>query len=320
MTTPSPLNAILRPLALQASWKNWQHRIQNSVVAAVIRADRPTADLVQRVRTRTAVLTYRGIDGRTTTVSFARDRTERSEVAVLDAFEHFYTRAEQSIIRPTLYIDHSGVRGEIRQCAASFPEVVLTEIPLGCLTELFHTAGRALPEAPKSSPRPRPPRIGKGAPTMHVATDASKRRGRAGVGISAVDAAGAVCVEYLPDIESVNLGECLAIELAVRRHTGRLEILTDSLQVATYLQSDDAAIPRWLLSSHVGRVQALRLKLRRTGSTVNWVRGHDGHQLNEAANRAAIAVRRNNEFNVSPTVASDMYERIGVDAVQIAAA
>ena len=320
MPTLSPLRAILSPVALHTSWMNWQHRTENTVVAGVIRADRPTADPVQRIRSRTAVLTYQGIDGRTTTVTFERDSTERSEAAILDAFEHFYALAEQSIIRPTLYIDHSGVRTEIRGCAASFPEVVLAENPLGCLSELLHAAGRALPDVPRSSPVPGPARSGKRAPVMQVATDASKRRGRAGVGISAVDAAGGVCVDYLPDVESINLGECLAIEMAVRRHTGRLEILTDSLQVATYLQSDDPDVPRWLISSHAGRIRALREKLQSTGSTVRWVRGHDGHQLNEAANRAAIAVRRNNEFDVSPAVASDMYRRIGGDAVQPVAA
>ena len=43
-------------------------------------------------------------------------------------------------------------------------------------------------------------------------------------------------------------------------------------------------------------------------------------ERDEAAHRAAIAVRRNNEFDVSPTVASDMYRRIGGDAVQLVAA
>jgi len=320
MPTLSPLHAILSPVALHASWRNWQDRTENTVVAGVIRVDRPSPDLTQRIRPHTAVVTYQGIDGHTTTVPFERDHTQRAEAVVLDAFEHFYALAEQSIIRPALYIDHSGVRAETRRCAASFPAVVLTASPLGCLSELFHAAGRALPEVPKSSKNPDPTRSGKRESILQVATDASKRRGRAGVGISAVDAAGRVYVDYLPDVESINLGECLAIEMAVRRHTGQLEILTDSLHVATYLQSNDPDVPRWLISSHAGRVRALREKLQRTGSTVRWVRGHDGHPLNEAAHRAAIAVRRNNEFDVSPTVASDMYRRIGGDAVQLVAA
>lgn len=319
MTALSPLRAIFNPLALQRSWVSWQHRTEKSVVAGVIRADRPTADPEQRIRPRTAVLAYREIDGRTVTAVFERDRFERPASAVLDAFEHFYALAAQSINRPTLYIDHSVMRAEVRDCAASFPEVALMESPLGCLTPLFHAAGRALPTPPRSTSLQSASACGGRGLVIQVATDASKRLGRAGVGISAVDGAGAVCVGYLPDVDDVNLGECLAIELAVRQHTGSLEIVTDSQCVATFLQGCRSDLPRWVARDYVGRVRMLQEKLRSTGSTVQWVRGHTGHPLNEAAHRAAIAVRRNNEFDVSPAVATEMYRRIGVDAVQMAA-
>ena len=320
MISPSPFRAIFSRIALQPSWAQWQVRTEHTVIAAVVRSDRPAPDAIHAARPRTATLAYMLLDGQVRTESLELPPRNRAEAVVLDAFARLYDLATPSINSPVVFVDHPVVRSELLSVAQSFPRVRLAERPTGCLESLFHLAGAALPDpvitttatevtSPSTASEPTRPVV------LEIGTDASQRRGHCGVGIGAVDSKGVVHTEYLARVDDINLGELLAIELAVRSHSSsRLKIVTDSQSAAELFQAPMKDIPAWVPSSYDRRIRKTQDRLQRKRSKVVWVPGHSGHPLNEAAHRAAVAARRNAEFGIDADVASAMYQRIGADA------
>lgn len=319
MYTPSAaLQLLLRQLTLQSSWEAWCRRNEQSIDTAVIRFDRPIHNTLHNTicdaRPRTAVIVYRRGATQHTEVMTCPSQTPVSVLA-LDAFEWLYRRAAEGLSRTSVFIDHSGVRNELIAVSDSFPCVRIVNLPTGVLQPMLISAGERLPEpaAPAVQPTVNPRKIA----ALAVGTDASKRYRHNGVGIGAVDAEGIVHTAWLPALTDINVGEVLAIALAVNQHHGRrLSIVTDSRVALKYLQ-----LPLDDLYTHMDviyacRVVALQRALERTGSQVRWVPGHSGHALNEAAHRAAVAARRNAEFDVSEDVAAQMYRSIGDDVLR----
>ncbi|MDH6284569.1 RNase H family protein [Prescottella agglutinans] len=314
MATRSPLQTLLKLLTLQASWADWTSRMNDSIPVAVIRAERPSPCASgRRMRSVAVVYQYRGTQ-RTEVLS----RTDgTNEALVLDGFEWLYKRAACGLARTIVYVDHPTVRRELAAVADSFPHVRLADQPTGCLQQMVMDAGTALPPhawVPSSANTAAKPRSRK-RPALEVATDASKRSEHDGVGLGVVDAGGSVRTGWLPAVSDINLGEVLAIELAVKSHPGqRLSIATDSQTAINYLRMPLDQLYNHMDALYAYRVVALQRELELTHSRVRWVKGHTGHDLNEAAHRAALAARRNAQFNVPEHVAEAMYQRIGADA------
>lgn len=320
MISPSPFRAIFSRIALQPSWEQWQVRTECTVIAAVVRSDRPASDAIHAGRPHTATLAYMLLDGQVRTEALELPPHARVEAVILDAFERLYDLATASINSPVVFVDHPVVRSELLGVAQSFPRVRLAERPTGCLEALFHLAGAALPDPKVATAEASPLALSMvSQPTrpevLEIGTDASLRRGHCGVGIGAVDSKGVVHTEYLARVDDINLGELLAIELAVRSHSSRrLQIVTDSQRAAELFRAPTQDLPAWVPSTYAWRIRKVQETLQRKRSKVVWVPGHSGHPLNEAAHRAAVAARRNAEFGIDADVASAMYQRIGADA------
>ncbi|WP_458682698.1 RNase H family protein [Prescottella equi] len=315
MATRSPLRWLLTLMNSHSSWEHWVTRTNASIPAAVIRPSRPTSGPSGG---RSVVILYRH-NGIHHTKILTGAKTSTVEQLILDGFEWLYQLAEAGLARTSLYIDHSAVRSELLGVADSFPNVRLADAPTGCLQQMLRDAGSA--QSSPVSPRT-PAMVGqctraarkKPQPALAVGTDASKRYAHDGVGISSVDADGRVHTAWLPGIANINLGEVLAIELAVKSHPGqRLAIATDSQAAVSYLRMTQEELYGQVEARFIYRIVALQRELELTRSRVEWVLGHSGHQLNEAADRAAVAARRNAQFEVPCDVAAAMYARIGED-------
>ncbi|MFC3961948.1 ribonuclease HI [Nocardia jiangsuensis] len=141
-----------------------------------------------------------------------------------------------------------------------------------------------------------------------IATDASARAGRRGVGVAYVTACGRWRQAYLPDTSAVAVGELEAILLALSDHPGRrVTVLTDSRSAIDWIEG--RAVIR---SQRVAkRVDAIR-RLRTDDVEIHWVKAHSGHLLNEAADRLAVAARRNVTAEV-PTAVRESIARNIVD-------
>ena len=317
MYAPPQPHKLLSRIGIQPTEPPPGHTAQ-SVVAAVIRSDRPAPPAVRRDRPRTAVAAYMLADGTIHTRTVERPHAENSSLAVLDAFADFYSLAEQSTIEPVVFIEHLDVRNALRAAADSFPRVHFCDVARDRLTTLFHAASDALPSTVDARQR-----INVGpkayAPIL-IATDASLRRGRRGAGLGVVDENGLVHTDFVPDVSNIHIAEMLAVELAVRRYRDRkMTVLTDSSAAARLLGNCDNSVPAWLPSRYHHHVENLRSALRRCGSDVQWVHGHRGHLLNEAADRAAVAARRNREFGVSDATAAQICLNIGESVRTVAA-
>ena len=132
-----------------------------------------------------------------------------------------------------------------------------------------------------------------------VATDASMQTGRAGAGIACIREDGRHRYEYLPQVNSVFAAEVLAIELAIRKFSGRLTIYSDS--------QDAVNLVRAVLAGEISYHRSKRIHSAITSIidrsadrkiSINWVRGHNGSALNETADRLARFARRAHHSHV----------------------
>lgn len=139
---------------------------------------------------------------------------------------------------------------------------------------------------------------------LTIATDASKQKGSNVVGIAAVSTSGRIKISKVTSSKVLE-GEFAAIELAlstVRGNVTSVEVLTDSQKAARNLNIilDGAHTQR--PGSGPEEVKCLRrlARVRRNGVqvTVRWVRGHNGHELNELAHRSAVTARRNAQWGL----------------------
>lgn len=230
---------------------------------------------------RTEVLTRPGVD------------TQAQQSTVLDAFESIYRQALTEPAPPVLYVSNAETRAALTAVAASFPGVHLVTTTRGRIPALLHTAGTAI-SAHLASLQPAPEPVVAPKPEMLVATDASKCTRRRGVGVACVSADGIHRQKVMPDVRSVLHGELLAIELAVASFPNRpLHVLTDSRAALTCLRGNHPN--RGDASATVDRI---RHRTRGLAVRYSWVRGHDGHTLNEAAHRLAVAARRGHEADI----------------------
>lgn len=133
-----------------------------------------------------------------------------------------------------------------------------------------------------------------------VATDASMGR-RSMAGIAYVTSTGKL---GSTTIQAANIhdAEVSAILLALGRAphwAKKITILSDS-KVAVRALNDGELVRG--IGKHVDACRGLMGKLAWAGVKVEvrWVRGHAGHELNEAADRVAVHARRCGEWNLGP--------------------
>ncbi|SQG63963.1 ribonuclease H [Corynebacterium renale] len=209
---------------------------------------------------------------------------------LIDAFLSFWSTAHQN--GATVYINDATVRHVL--ATSSLENLCVRDVVTGDMLRetdyVAHSALASVREDLQTATAHHEPR----RDSLVVATDAS-RGSRRSTGIALATDHGVVQAHVI-EASSSHEGEFAAVAMAVRRYAGKLshlEILTDSRVVARALSGEDDRChgPRRLEC-----MELVRLAREHTTITVRWVRGHNGHVLNEVANRAAIAARRCHEF------------------------
>lgn len=129
-----------------------------------------------------------------------------------------------------------------------------------------------------------------------IATDASVRHNRKGAGIAYITSTGEYQQDYVTTTTDISALELAAVLLAVSGAKEKsLVILCDNQNVVRWLNGVSQPTNR-------RRMNLLaRIEERTQGREVQfqWVRAHQGHVLNETADRLAVAARRNVEAGVS---------------------
>ncbi len=207
-------------------------------------------------------------------------RTLSADLA-LSAFAWIYQRASVETGTPVpVWVGHRATRRGLMELAGSFPAVRLLD-RLGRIAP----AGCPAPAPPAPSTAPAEP-----SEPLVVATDASVGC-RAEAGIACVAEGGAYAQGFAPT-RDVTLAELLAIRLALTTLAGPLIVLTDSRSALSRIQHPSTATAKQ--RAVVTEIHRLR---RGRAVAFRWVKGHNGHALNEAADRLAVAARRAHEFN-----------------------
>lgn len=117
------------------------------------------------------------------------------------------------------------------------------------------------------------------------------------------------------------LQETLDLHPSLRTGKGDLTVLTDSKAALSLLEK--LRTSEWVSGEDfdsVAECQRILHMSHGVNVTFEWVRGHDGHPLNELADRLAVLGRRNKELEVDPQTRTKMLATIREDAKAVIAA
>lgn len=215
---------------------------------------------------------------------WAKPRTLSSELTdpatraglVLDAVSAALKRADARGVRVSIGLDDARILDELRRRSSSFPQARFHQLP----EEPTGRAGRYAVATLLS------------ATDLLVATDASiALRNGLGAGISCVPSTGepvtAYCRAYTRP-QQIDFAELEAIHLAMTTYPGALHILSDSA-IAVALATGTGHQIGGTLGDILDRISRARGD---RPITIEWIKAHDGHPLNEAADGEAVAARR----------------------------
>lgn len=216
--------------------------------------------------------------------------TNDARAQMIDAFLDLWNDyCEQGLV---LYVSSRTVRNLLKEQQALFDGLLIRDTITGAMfrktwdvCSASHHKQRCEKSASLSETAQAP------IPLMVVATDASKGKHNRTVGISAVSSFGAIRTRDLK-LSSIFDGELAAINFALQqfgKNVERLEVLTDSRQAIQYIQGRTSlqSTSGLVLKETIKRLTAEGVELHFT-----WVRGHNGHALNDCADRAARIARR----------------------------
>lgn len=246
--------------------------------------------------------------------SFSATRTE----SVIAAFSAVL---EVAATRQYVVLDVSNilVRKAIAAMIDSVPNVLLSETTAVC--DHRTAVLRAIEAIPVSTEV----RLNPAARSMVVSTDASIANGGqvAGLGwiIATEDGTVLSVGQRTADVNrcgDILSGELLAIRWGLQSVISRHPVPAPG-QGTVVVQSDSRAALRLLKTLGAGRnpagcttdqVKLAKRILEETGTMpvqFRWVKGHQGHEANEAADRLAVLARRNREFGVTTEVGTRMF-------------
>lgn len=222
--------------------------------------------------------------------------------AALDAFDYLYARSAGHPRPLPVHINQGDLRRELALLAAAFPSIDLVGSADRRFQRLLNAAGEAIAvrtrDAESTLAQQEAERV-RTLPDLVVATDASKNRRRAGVGIACVTEDGRYRQRMCSAVETVLQGERLAIRLAMASFRNvPLRVLTDSQHAVRCLTTLDFAATITSDNRVHGVIDEIKALSAGRRVRFDWVRGHSGHKLNEIADRLAVAARRCHEAGI----------------------
>lgn len=194
-----------------------------------------------------------------------------------------------------IYVVDSVVRRLLKEEAALFPGLHVREVVTG--QRLGETARRCAERFHTECATEE----WKAVPPLVIATDASRGFSGKLTGLGAANSSGEIASTTI-QTPSIAAGEFAAVDLALQTwwcQAPTIHILTDSQVVWRRLNGSDL-VGRTSRSNEeklcIRRVDAVRA--RGVDLRVHWVRGHNGHVLNDCADRLAMAARRSVQFQL----------------------
>ncbi|AEF42775.1 RNase H family protein [Hoyosella subflava] len=219
-------------------------------------------------------------------------------LAGVDAFEYLYKLVEGRPRTLHVYLHQEPLRDLFLPAVAAFPQSeIAVEADDPVLARLNQIAGHWV-DGEVHRCQAQCAGVARSEPRRNVvATDASLRARHKGAGIACVSTDGVAQSRFRPNTGRVDVAELLAVELALDTFPANepLHILMDSQTALGYVKNGS------YLHDHAVIEVLARVDIKRSGRVVtfDWVRGHNGHPLNEAAHRLAVAARRCHTSHVS---------------------
>lgn len=256
-------------------------------------------------------------------------------VGLLQAFEHVLVAEHFVGATIDLYCADETFVDHVRPFAAAWPHLTFKPAGTGALVRaaritaaepfrdalhigLAHAA--AVHELRRNPPPANPARL---LPVLTAATDGSAVNGTstrtAGYGWVLEDGRHGFGTLKAPTLMS----EVAAIHdlLQTTKHTQPLVILTDARQAIKIVTDLQAGTPIAQAAPSLGSVRFQRrltelteqLQARQGRLRFEWVKGHSGHPMNEAADRLAVLARREVDIRLPASVVAQNRERIVAD-------
>lgn len=287
----------------------------NNPLTAVVRVVNPHHSLGVDHKIITGILTDAGKTITQKAIS-SSSVSESWRTRVLDIFADLYDRADAANRELLVYVSDRHVRDMLIESAASFPRAIFaTNLydQFGSRLRLLYDAAGQLDARTARKLEMRRPLV--------VYTDGSVSGTRMGCGMGVVTDT-ELHANYKPDAPNTPIvAELLAIELALNTFSQKhLMIRTDSRDAigligltATELDArrrcGELQTDRYI-SSVVRRIHNAS-----AGRQVSfqWVKGHDGNRLNEAADRAAKSVRRFKTYSIGESALTQVLDNIRHD-------
>lgn len=234
--------------------------------------------------------------------------------AVLDMFDGIYHQSDQET---AFHITDGTVRRMLAENATSFPNASFPGIVTGPLSRTWDACQEAIRTARLEL---HPPKLEEPPQDLVIGTDASMQRRQTVSGLGFATNRGRVlgCARTDDDILDAEMHAIIFALGATSGRFGKVTVLTDNRWAVQ--AAENGAFP------NRARANQLRTALadfrRRTGAdvAVEWVRGHSGEPLNEAAHRAAVAARRCQQWRLPAEKARDVFNNISHDLELLAGA
>lgn len=231
------------------------------------------------------------VDGRMVHESWNHTvNTNDARAQMIDVFLDLWNEySEQGLV---LYVSSRTVRNLLKEQQELFDGLLIRDTITGATFRKTWDVCSASHHKQRREKRPLPSEIEKEPiPLVVVATDASKGKNSRTVGLSVVNSCGIIKTHEM-ELNSIFDGELSAINFALQqfgKNVERLEVLTDSRQAIQYIQGRTSlqSTSGLVLKETIKRLTAEGVELHFT-----WVRGHNGHALNDCADRAARIARR----------------------------
>lgn len=234
--------------------------------------------------------------------------------AVLDMFDGIYHQANEST---AFHITDATVRRMLTDSAGSFPNATFPSIVAGPMSRTWDACQEAITSVRLELD---PPKANQPPSDLMIGTDASMQRRQNVSGLGFATSRGRVmgCARTDNDILDAEMHAIIFALGATSGRFGKVTVFTDNRWAVK--AAEEGAFP------NRARANQLRTALadfrRRTGAdvAVEWVRGHSGEPLNEAAHRAAVAARRCQQWRLPTEKARDVFNNISQDLEPLAGA